>query len=110
MSYSKHKSYIRTAMTTANVSSDKVTHTFRVYAAQLMVAFGVPIEAIQRVGGWLQDVLGTAYVTFAGNPDALLALGCWRVEKIDYECFYQPRSAHQSASSELGSKQQACMY
>lgn len=75
------------------VWSDKVTHTFRAYAAQLMVAFGVPLEIIQRFGGWLQDVLGTAYVTFAGHPEALLALGCWRVDKVDYHCYDDPRWA-----------------
>lgn len=97
MSYTKHKSYIKNALKTAKVWSDKVTHTWRIYAAQLMVAFGVPIETIQQVGGWLQDTLGTAYVIFANNPEALLALGCWRLDKMDHQLYYDERWVWQLA-------------
>lgn len=70
---------------------DKLTHIARVYGAQLLVAMGVDLQAVQRAGGWLQDSLGTAYIVCALCPQALLALAMWRADDSDMQCFADPR-------------------
>lgn len=37
----------------------------------------LPWQAIQRIGHWLLDSFGTAYIVPSFNPEALLALGFW---------------------------------
>ncbi len=91
LSYTQHKTYIDAALGDNNIYADKSTHVTRIYAATLMLTMGVPLEAIQRSGGWKQDSLGTSYIVFAMNPQALLALAMWRTDKVDNHCFYDPR-------------------
>lgn len=91
LSYNQHKTYIDNAFGDSGIHTDKSTHVPRVYAAILMMIMGVCLDAIQRSGGWKQDSLGTAYIVFAMNPQALLALGMWRSDNVDFQCFWEPR-------------------
>jgi hypothetical protein len=70
---------------------EKVTHLTRIFAAQLLVAMGLRVEDVQRAGGWLKDCLGTAYIIISLSPEALLALGMWRKDGNDHQCFDDPR-------------------
>lgn len=92
ISYAQHRAYIEAALAAGEIFTDKSTHAPRVYGAQLLIDMGVDMELVQRAGGWKQDTCGTAYFCAALGPQALLALGMWRVVGTDYgSAFYDDR-------------------
>lgn len=91
ISYSQHCALLNEAFEMSDLLLDKLTHIARIYGAQLLVAMGVDLQAVQRAGGWLQDSLGTAYIVCALCPQALLALAMWRTDDSDLQCFADPR-------------------
>ena len=91
ISYSQHCALLNEAFEASELLLDKLTHIARIYGAQLLVAMGVDLQAVQRAGGWLQDSLGTAYIICALCPQAMLALAMWRTDDSDMQCFADPR-------------------
>lgn len=50
------------------------------------------VQVIQRIGHWLLDSFGTAYIVPGITPEALLALGFWPgAAQKDFTGFYDPR-------------------
>jgi hypothetical protein len=91
ISYSQHCALLVSAFCDADLVLDKITHIARVYGAQVLVAMGVDLQAVQRAGGWLQDTMGTSYIVCGLSPQALLALAGWRADDSDLQCFADPR-------------------
>lgn len=91
MSYAQHSALFKGVFDACELLLDKLTHTARIYGAQLLIAMGVDLQAVQRAGGWLKDCLGTSYILCALCPQALLALAMWRTDDSDLQSFADPR-------------------
>lgn len=59
------------------------------------------LQVIQRIGHWLLDSFGTAYIVPGFTPEALLALGFWPgAAQKDFTCYWAERF-HVAVPSQL---------
>ncbi|WIA17347.1 hypothetical protein OEZ85_014210 [Tetradesmus obliquus] len=77
MSRNNHAKMMRKLFGQLGVETAKITHELRIFATQLMYEMGVSLEVIQRIGAWLLDPFGTAYIVPGFTAEALLALAFW---------------------------------